>query len=46
LYAEWRSSGVSGRFFPPHDTEHGLREAAHVDRDGNLICFGSPARNE
>jgi hypothetical protein len=42
LYAEWRSSGVSGQFFPPHDTEYGLREGGHVDRDGNLIRFGSP----
>ncbi|MGQ0835542.1 MAG: VOC family protein [Gammaproteobacteria bacterium] len=41
MYAEWRSSGVSGQFFAPHDTEYGLREGAHVDRDGNLIRFGS-----
>ncbi len=41
LYAEWRSAGVSGQFFEPHDTEYGLREGAHVDRDGNLIRFGS-----
>jgi hypothetical protein len=41
LHAEWRSSGVSGQFFAPHDTEYGLREGAHVDRDGNLIRFGS-----
>jgi MerR family mercuric resistance operon transcriptional regulator len=31
----------SGQFFEPHDTEYGLREGAHVDRDGNLIRFGS-----
>ncbi len=41
LYAEWRSAGVSGQFFEPHDSEYGLREGAHVDRDGNLIRFGS-----
>jgi hypothetical protein len=41
LYKEWRSSGVSGQFFAPHDTEYGLREGAHIDRDGNLIRFGS-----
>jgi hypothetical protein len=41
LYAEWRSSGASGRFFEPHDTEYGLREGAHVDLDGNLLRFGS-----
>ena len=41
LYAEWRAAGVDGQFFEPHDTEYGLREAAHVDRDGNLVRFGS-----
>jgi len=41
LYAEWRAAGVEGQFFEPHDTEYGLREAAHVDRDGNLLKFGS-----
>jgi hypothetical protein len=42
LFAEWRSSGVEGQFFAPHDTEYGLREGAHIDRDGNLLRFGSP----
>ncbi|MGH9051277.1 MAG: bleomycin resistance protein [Acidimicrobiia bacterium] len=42
LFAEWRSSGVEGQFFAPHDTEYGLREGAHIDRDGNLFRFGSP----
>jgi uncharacterized glyoxalase superfamily protein PhnB len=42
LYAEWRSSGVTGQFFEPEDTDYGLREAAHIDRDGNVIRFGSP----
>jgi hypothetical protein len=41
LYAQWRSSGVSGQFHEPVDTEYGLREGAHVDRDGNLLRFGS-----
>jgi hypothetical protein len=41
LYAEWRAAGVDGQFFEPHDTEYGLREAAHVDLDGNLVRFGS-----
>jgi hypothetical protein len=41
LFAEWRSAGVSGQFFEPQGTDYGLREGAHVDRDGNLIRFGS-----
>lgn len=41
LYAEWRAAGVDGQFFEPHDTEYGLREAAHIDQDGNLVRFGS-----
>jgi catechol 2,3-dioxygenase-like lactoylglutathione lyase family enzyme len=44
LYAEWRAAGVEGQFFEPHDTEYGLREAAHIDRDGNLLKFGSRLR--
>jgi hypothetical protein len=48
LYGEivkrWRSAGVSGQFFEPRDTDYGLREGAHVDRDGNLIRFGSRLR--
>lgn len=42
LYAQWRAAGVSGRFVEPTDSEYGLRERAHIDRDGNLIRFGSP----
>ncbi len=42
LYTEWRTSGVTGQFFEPENTEYGLREGAHSDRDGNLIRFGSP----
>jgi catechol 2,3-dioxygenase-like lactoylglutathione lyase family enzyme len=41
LFAEWRAAGVQGQFFEPHDTEYGLREGAHIDRDGNLLKFGS-----
>jgi hypothetical protein len=41
LFAEWRAAGVEGQFFEPHDTEYGLREGAHIDRDGNLLRFGS-----
>ncbi len=41
LYAEWRSAGVTGQFFEPEDTEYGLREGAHIDRNGNLLRFGS-----
>lgn len=44
LYAEWRAAGVEGQFFEPHDTEYGLCEGAHVDRDGNLLRFGSQVR--
>jgi len=42
LHSEWRSAGVEGQFFEPSDTDYGLREGAHVDRDGNLLRFGSP----
>lgn len=41
LFSEWRSSGAIGRFFEPTNTDYGLREGAHIDRDGNLIRFGS-----
>jgi hypothetical protein len=44
LYAEWRAARVEGQFFEPHDTEYGLREGAHIDRDGNVLRFGSPLR--
>ena len=45
LYAEWRAAGVQGQFFEPHETEYGLREGAHIDRDGNLLRFGSRLRD-
>jgi len=41
VYAEWTAAGVEGRFHPPADTDYGLREAAYVDPDGNLVRFGS-----
>jgi hypothetical protein len=44
LFAEWRAAGIEGQFFEPHDAEYGLREGAHIDRDGNLLRFGSRRR--
>ncbi len=44
LFAEWRAAGVEGQFFETHHTDYGLREAAHIDLDGNLLRFGSPMR--
>jgi catechol 2,3-dioxygenase-like lactoylglutathione lyase family enzyme len=41
LHAQWRAAGVEGRFTKPVDAEYGLREAAHVDPEGNLIRYGS-----
>jgi predicted enzyme related to lactoylglutathione lyase len=41
LYREWRSAGVDGRLVEPSDTSYGLREGACLDRDANLIRFGS-----
>jgi uncharacterized protein YndB with AHSA1/START domain len=43
LHAEWLAAGVDGRLDPPNQTEYGLNEGAHIDPDGNLIRFGSPA---
>ena len=42
LYASWSSSGVKGRFIPPHDTPYGLREFAFVDRERNRAPCGDP----
>ena len=42
LYQEWSAAGVEGRLIAPTDTEYGLREGACLDRDANLIRFGSP----
>jgi len=41
VYDEWTAAGVEGRFHPRADTDYGLREAAYVDPDGNLVRFGS-----
>lgn len=41
LYAEWKEAGVEGRLVEPKDTSYGLREGACLDRDANLIRFGS-----
>ena len=43
LYQEWSDAGVDGRLQRPDRTDYGLDEGAHVDLDGNLIRFGSPA---
>ena len=43
LYEEWSAAGVEGSLHPPNRTDYGLDEGAHVDPDGNLIRFGSPA---
>ena len=42
LQAEWRAAGV-GETTKVFDPGFGVREAAHVDVDGNLIRFGSSA---
>lgn len=42
LYAEWSQAEVDGRLIEPTDTSYGLREGACLDRDANLIRFGSP----
>jgi catechol 2,3-dioxygenase-like lactoylglutathione lyase family enzyme len=41
LYTAWSSSGIKGRFIPPHDTPYGLREFAFVDSDGTAHRVGS-----
>lgn len=41
LYAEWSRAGIDGRLVKPSDTSYGLREGACLDRDANLIRFGS-----
>jgi hypothetical protein len=43
LHHEWSVTGVGGQLTPPSSTDYGLNEGAHVDLDGNLIRFGSPA---
>ncbi|NNL97109.1 MAG: VOC family protein [Acidimicrobiia bacterium] len=41
LYREWSRAGIEGRLVEPTDTSYGLREGACLDRDANLIRFGS-----
>ncbi len=41
LYGEWSRAGIDGRLVEPTDTSYGLREGACLDRDANLIRFGS-----
>ncbi len=42
LYDEWNGAGIDGRVVAPSDTSYGLGEGACLDRDANLIRFGSP----
>ncbi len=42
LYEEWTRPGVAGLTRRVGDTAYRLREGSHVDRDGNVIRFGSP----
>jgi DNA-binding MarR family transcriptional regulator len=44
LYAEWTRPGIGGHTHPVRPTPYQLREGSHVDPDGNLIRFGSPAK--
>ncbi|MFM9442304.1 bleomycin resistance protein [Streptomyces acidiscabies] len=42
VHAEWRNSGVEGRFAEPEDTPYKLREFTYVDTDGTAHRVGSP----
>jgi len=42
LYEEWKRAGIDGRIVEPTATSYGLSEGACLDRDANLIRFGSP----
>jgi uncharacterized protein len=42
LSAEFEAAGA-GQGRQPRDTDYKLRELAHIDPDGNLLLFGSPA---
>jgi DNA-binding MarR family transcriptional regulator/catechol 2,3-dioxygenase-like lactoylglutathione lyase family enzyme len=44
LFAEWTRPGIAGHTHPVEPTPYKLREGSHVDPDGNLIRFGSPAK--
>ena len=41
LYREWSQAKIDGRLVEPTNTSYGLREGACLDRDANLIRFGS-----
>ena len=41
LARQWSATAASGTS-DPYDTPYGRREAVHIDRDNNLIRFGSP----
>jgi len=41
LFQEWSRAQIDGRLLEPSDTSYGLREGACLDRDANLIRFGS-----
>jgi hypothetical protein len=43
LHAEWAAAGI-GETSDLFDPGFGVWEAAHTDRDGNIIRFGSPIR--
>ena len=43
LYRELKAAGVVLRR-EPHDTDHRMREFAHIDPDNNMIIFGAPMR--
>jgi hypothetical protein len=42
LCAEWKATGVQGRFIGPHDRQYGLREFVYIDPDGIVHRVGSP----
>ncbi len=41
LYRELMAAGIAIRR-APHDTDHRMREFAHIDPDNNQIIFGAP----
>ena len=43
LYGEFKAAGIVIRR-APHDTDHRMREFAHIDPDNNQIIFGAPMR--
>ena len=46
LAAQWSRPGVGGTTRPVGGTPSQLREGSPIDRDNNLIHFGSPLRRE